>query len=168
MLRSTTGNSTIKSWATIFQLICNVKELDSKTVESPDIQLSDLSWKIVFRRRQVGANIYVLDICIVAKYADTSAKWMCEAEAAVRLSHGVDRSDKFEKRIVKQRFSHEFPTHVIHDFIHWNEFCDRFVQDEKALFEIELSANPLNLIVPSEFAQLYENASCFGKYKQIE
>lgn len=155
MLQSTTGNSTIKSWATIFQFICNVEELESKTVESPDIQLSDLLWKIVFRRRQVGANIYVLDICIVAKYVDSSAKWMCEAEAAVRLSNGINRSDKFEKRIVKQRFSHEFPTYFMHDFLHWNEFCDRFVQDRKASFEIELSASPLNLIVPSELTQSY-------------
>lgn len=162
MLQRATPNSTIKSFATIFQFILNIDDLDLQPVESPDIQLSDLVWKIIFNKRAVGDrrnNVFALDIHVVARSADNITKWMCAADVTIKLFY--KSIEAIRKSITKQQFSDEFASNSIYDFLEWNEFSqyvhqyNQHIHEKKAKFEIEISASPILRIAPSTFAQSF-------------
>lgn len=157
MLRGAPSISTIKSFATTFQFILNIDDLELHRVESSDIPLSDLAWKIIFEKRVVGDrrnNVFSLDIHLVARSANNITNWMCAADVTIKLFYKLNKIEAIRKSFAKHQFSNQFASNGIYDFLEWNEF-NQYVHERKAKFEIEISASPLLRIAPSTFAQSF-------------
>lgn len=152
MLRSASANSTIESFPTSFQFTLNIDELPY--VELPDIELSALSWKIIFEKREDHGEKHgnsVLDIYVGATHAfgaNHFTKWSCEAEVKLRLLREIRGVQIFEKCIPKRQYTNESPFCAIPDFLEWSELCQQFAKGNKAVFEIEISASPLHYLAP--------------------
>lgn len=157
MLQGAPSISTIKSFATTFELILNIDDLELQPVESSEFPLSDLEWKIIFNKRAVGDrrnNVFALDIHVVARSADNITKWMCAADVKIRLFHKLKNIEAIRKSIAKHQFSNQSASNGIYDFLEWNEF-NQYMHERKAKFEIEISASPILRIAPSTFEQSF-------------
>lgn len=83
-------------------------------------------------------------------------KWSCEAQAAFKLLHKEGRNDKsIVKYLPKHKFGHGNLCNGFEDFISWNAFLEDHVSNNEAIFEIEISTNPLNLNYRSGVDQTY-------------
>lgn len=143
----------ICSYNTIFRFTANVQNLTSTVVESSEVTLSNLKWKVNISKRATSGYIGVY---LASQSKCATDKWTCEAQAAFKLRHKDDHNDKpVVKFLSKRQFSNENPCHGIEEFMEWNEFLERFVTNNKVNFEIEISTNPLASMPASDIDQRY-------------
>lgn len=136
----------LNAFRTAFFYTLNTTKLDSSGVDSLMIELNGLKWTVQFRKNsnENCANAHALAICLVGYLKKNEIEWTCEAQASVKLLH-KDGSDEraILKELPKKIFESSDSSHGIDDFIKWDEFLKYYVQNNQAMFEIEISTSPL-------------------------
>lgn len=129
---------------TIFRFTADVSNLASNAVESSEIKLSNLNWKVKLQKASIGDNSKeVLGVSLVAEIDDKTMDWSCEAQTTFKLLRTDGKLDQsIVKYLPKRKFSNEEPSHGFDEFIDWNEFLEQFVDRNKAIFNVEISAEP--------------------------
>lgn len=124
------------------------------TAESSEIESSRVQWKVKLCKKSSVLAVY-LESSLGSESSET-LKWSCEAQAAFKLLHKDGRNDKsIVKYLPKQKFGHSNLCSGFEDFINWTDFLEYHVADNQAVFEIEISTNPLKLNYRSEVDQTY-------------
>lgn len=145
---------------TIFRFIINVNYLESSCIESSDIILSDVSWKVKFCKGRSNADgkndTNALDFELSSVFGENTATWSCKAFMTLKLFHknGQDNST-LVLNLSEQMFSNTNASFGIKSFLSWDTFLEQYVQNNEASFEIEMSTTPLILKVSSEVEQIY-------------
>lgn len=143
-----------------FRFTVNVADLQSDCVESSAVILRDVSWRVKLCKRQIETK-NVLDVFLVLAL-DAADKWSCEAQATFALHQKDNQKDKVvSKALNKHKFSDLSSSFGIEEFIDWETFMAEHVKENKATFDIEITANPSQRIVPSKMVQLYTRLHIF-------
>lgn len=137
------ASTSICSFHTIFRFTVDVTKLSSEPIESSEVKLSNIDWKVKLEKSNENSN--KLGIYLVSKLDENADNWSCEAQATFKLL--PNDMDKMEQSIVKylskKKFSNYKRSHGFHEFVEWNEFLEHFVNEENvASFEVEISTEP--------------------------
>lgn len=132
-------------FATIFRFTADVSMLASGSVVSPEIRLSDVNWKIELQKKTDETGIKnVLGVFLVSKFDKNTENFSIKAQAAFKLLRNDGQMEEsIIKHLPKVRFSSIKQSHGFDDFVDWIDFLDRFVNENGAVFEIEITAEPL-------------------------
>lgn len=169
--------SKINCFKTIVQFEFDVDKLNCVELESPEIVLSEVHWKIKLAKRTAdpeSVNKFVLDVMLLAVRTiadENTAAWSCEARAVFKLMSS-DAENEIVKTISKRGYNNECSMHQIKDFICWNEMTDpenRYVIGNKATLQAEISTNPLKReksteleVTSTDFRVVIENVNKLG------
>lgn len=147
-------SSKLNYMGTIFRFIVNVDDLNSNCIESSDIFLSGVSWRVQFCKR-TNNDSNAVDFILSSTYRDNTVLWSCDTSIAVKLFHKNARdNEKLSLNIPKQAFNNMNSSYEIESVVNWHNFLEQYVQDNKATFEIELSTTPLRLKSVSDVKQI--------------
>lgn len=169
------ASATSCCFGSIFRFTFDISQFDTKPIESSEIRLSDVNWKIQLRKKSTddGSKI-VLGVYLVSTFDDSAANLSCEAQAAFKLLRNDNEIDQsIVKYLRKQQFSNLKQSHGFDEFIDWDDFLAHFVSESKAIFKVEISAEPLHRLtemnIEQEYAKLHvlvkpvsELESCFS------
>lgn len=170
------ANSTVDCLETVFRFKFDIEHLNTREIESPEFSLSKVNWKIKLRKRSTSENnndANVLDVFLVcAALSDVCSTWSCEVQANFKLLSLNSSENDIEKSLSKKEFNNRCLSHGIHKFIEWSELVDpknSFVDENEAIFEIEILTNPLNCVKSMKMEQtstklrlIVENVSKLG------
>lgn len=154
------ATSTSCCCGTIFRFSVDVSQLATNSIESSEIQLSDVNWKIQLRKNQTDdGGKAVLGVYLVSAFDATNLS--CEAQATFKLLRNDNQIDQsIVKYLQKQKFSYHKKSHGFDEFIEWDNFLAHFVSEGKAVLKVEISAEPLHrltaeLNIEQEYAKLH-------------
>lgn len=126
--------------------------------ESPAFQFCDINWKIRLVKKPIGdiTERDVIAIYLVSNIDNDNVKWSCEAKAVFKLLQlkSSDKNSAIVKCLPKQRFRNECCVHGIDNFIEWDQFIEHYVVGAKAIFQIEIYANPSLSISPIDIQEI--------------
>lgn len=98
-------SSKLNYMGTIFRFIVNVDDLYSNCIESSDIILSGVSWRVQFCKRTINDSDAV-DFILSSWYRDNAVLWSCDTSIAVKLFHKNARDNEtLSLNIPKQAFN---------------------------------------------------------------
>lgn len=155
------ANATSSCFGTIFRFTVDVSNLASNPIESSEIQVNNVNWKIKLRKNTVDdGGTEALGIYLVSPFNHNTANSTCEAQAAFKLLRNDDQSDQsVVKYLRKQTFSNINRSHGFDDFIDWNDFHAHFVNEGKAILKVEISAEPIyratEMNIEQEYAKIH-------------
>lgn len=149
-------NSKLDCLGTVFHFIVNVDDLEANCVESPDVMLSGVAWRVKFCKGshvKEGKDTDVVDFFISSAYKNNEVPWSCEASVVLRLFHKDDpKNNTMTLKLKKQTFSNK--KLQLSASLSWDTFLEQYVQDNEATFEIEMLTTPLILKTPSDVEQI--------------
>lgn len=170
--------SNVDCLETIFCFKVNLDDFELGEIESTEVILSKVPWKIKLVKRSTSENnnnVNVLDIILVgAPPSDITktTKWSCEVKASIKLLALNSTGTEIVKHFVKKQFNNKCLSHEINDFVSWEELLDeknQYVEENEVTFEIGIQTNPLNCIEPMAMEQtstkarvIVENVSKLG------
>lgn len=143
--------------STIFRFTADVSSLATNLIESPEIRVSDVNWKVQLQKKSIAGGEAVLGVILVTTFDE--ANLSCDAQATFKLLRNDNQiNQSIVKYLPKRKFSSLKNAHGFDEFVDWADFLAHFVSDGKATFKIEISAEPLQRMVEAtieqEFAQL--------------
>lgn len=154
--------SNIDCLDTVFRFKINIDELESGEIESPEICLSKIAWKIQLCKRLINegdSDASIIDIRLVgtppSDISDT-AKWSCDVRAIFKLLSKTTGKDIL-KSFSKKEFNNKCPAHEISGFVSCAELLDpknQYIQENEATFEIRILVNPLNCVKSMKMEQI--------------
>lgn len=171
------ASSNVDCLETNFRFKFDIEKLESKEIESPEFSLSKLNWKIKLCKRSTSESntidTNVLDIFIVCvALSDICAAWSCDVRANFKLVSSSASEQEIEKSFTRKEFNNKCLSHGINGFISWAELIDPkngYVNENEAIFDIDILTNPLNCIKSMEMEQtstkfrlIVENVSKLG------
>lgn len=136
----------LSKFATGFRFTLNTANLNSGWMNSPEIELRNLKWKVKFCKKSTeGSNdTGSLAVHLESTFDKDSTKWWCDAQAAFKSLQKDDQADKsVVKYLSKKTFDKENLSHGIDDFIKWDVFLRQHVYGNQATFEIEMTTSSL-------------------------
>lgn len=145
----------------IFQLTVDDTDLAKNSIESSEIRLSDVNWKIKLEKRIIDGNKEYLGVYLVSTFVDGAANLSCEAQATFKLLRNNGQiAESIVKYLQSQTFNNANPSHGFDDYIDWNDFNAGFVSAQgKTILKIELSTQPvyrtIALDIQQEYAKLH-------------
>lgn len=157
----------------IFQFKVNIESLEAGEILSPEVKLSNLSWKIKLCRLSIN-DVNYIDISLVCvPPSDIAvANWSCDVRATFKLLSFASTEKEIVKRLSKKKFDKDSLTHGIGQFCMWNDLIvpkNQYICDNEATFEVEILSNPLNCIKTRSMDQtatklrlIVENVSKLG------
>lgn len=151
------ASATSSCLSTIFRFTFDISQLDVNPIESSEIELSDVNWKIQLRKNSTDDGSKVnLGVYLVSTFDDGAPSLSCNAQASFKLLRNDNEiGQSIVKYLRKQKFSNLQQAHGFDEFIEWNEFLAHFVTDSKAIFKIEISAEPLQRLIITTIEQEY-------------
>lgn len=146
----------LHSYETVVEFELNADRLEAannpKCVESSTFELNDITWKIRACRE---GQIKRIDISLVSLWDADSAAWSCEAAATFKLL-AKDKEEPIVKSFEHYKFNKDEPMQTIQDFVVWEDFTEKYVTGEHAIFEITISTK-----TPNRAAKLDESFAKF-------
>lgn len=163
--------ATNRCLSTIFRFTIDVSQLTTNSIGSPEIRVSDVNWKIQLKKNPTdcdGGKV-ALGVYLVSTFDE--ANLSCDAQATFKLLRNDNRADQsIVKYLQKQKFTNLKNLHGFDGFVDWTDFHTDFVNDGKATFKVEISAEPPQRLaqlttIDQEYAKLHvfvENVSQLG------
>lgn len=148
------ATATSCSFGTIFRFTGDISQLNlQNSIESPEIQLSDVKWKVQLRKKQIdGGGKAVLGVYLVSTFDATNLS--CEAQATFKLLGNENQMDRsIVKYLRQQTFNNLKTTHGFDEFIDWDDLLAYFVNDGKANFKVEITAEPVHRLTDANVEQ---------------
>lgn len=139
---------------TIFRFVVDVSNLASNAVESSEVGLSNVNWKVKLQKVSIEENNKnILGVHLVSGFGDKTVDWSCEAQATFKLLRNDGKLDQsIVKYLPKQKFCNDERSHGFDEFVDWNEFLEHFASKNKAIFMVEISTEPsIQTNRPSQF-----------------
>lgn len=120
---------------TAVKFTVNVKTLQLNCVESNEVSLNELFWKIRLCKSSNMVKAY-----LVSNIPQEAPKWSCIAESVIKL---VDRfsTRNIVKNITEQSFNATNPVSYGIEFVDWNTLLTNFTYNNEALFKIKILAD---------------------------
>lgn len=119
---------------TFFRIRVTVDEIESKCVKMPDFQLSLVFWTI-----QLCNTPDAVNASLVSYYAREGRQWSSKAEAIFRLMPKDDGSREPIEQTISSQFDNKNPSFGIEELVSWSVFMEEYVQENAAIFEVEIS-----------------------------
>lgn len=122
------ASTSICSFHTIFGFTVNVTDLASQPIESPEVKLSNINWKVKLKKKSNDRK-NKLGIFLVSNFDDNTVKWSCGAQATFKLlpNDNDELKQSIVKYLPKQKFSNEKRSHGYGKFVQWKKFLKHFV-----------------------------------------
>lgn len=148
------STSVINPIENVIQLVVDVNDLELNCIESPDYILNALPWRIKLCKSIVDSNntkLNVVNASLESRFGDYISKWSCKAGAIFKLYPKNRKNDEIiVKNITMDTFDSISPSHGIDEFVSWDTFLDKYVLENEAIFEINISTNSPNRRVETE------------------
>lgn len=137
------STSVINPIENVIQLVVDVNDLELNCIESPDYILNALPWKIKLCKSIVDSNNTkrnVVNASLESPFGDYMSKWSCKAGAIFKLFPKNRKNDEIiVKNITKDTFDSMSTSQGIDEIVSWETFLDKYVLENEALFEINIS-----------------------------
>lgn len=153
--------SNIDCLETVFRFKVNIDDLETGKIESPDICVSKIPWKIQLLKRSISESndASYLDVYLVGSTPsniDATTKWSCDVRAIFKLLSKAPGKG-IVKHFTKKQFSHKCLSHGISEFVPWDELLEaknQYIYENEVTFEIKILANPLNCAKSMQMEQI--------------
>lgn len=135
-----------------FRFAANVSQLESECVESSEIILNYVSWRVKLCKQNETNSVGVY----LESFLNSNVSyWSCEAEASFKL-FPVDANDRpIIRNLTKHKYTNESSSIGIEEFADWDEFMLKYTSENVANFEIEISTSPLEHTPPNVMNPIY-------------
>lgn len=167
--------------ASVFRFTADVTYLNSRCVESSPVPLNNLFWKVKICKSN-NEPFVAVDVSLFAYSDHAFSRWESEAQATVRLLPIDTRVHPASKQLSITKFTSSHPEHTIQSIVSWNDFYANYVKENRATFEIALSAGPSATssssmvrretsdieVIKSRLHIMLENADQFGRTETSE
>lgn len=123
-----------------------VEEADhtDKCVESPEIQLQNVLWKVKTCKENKD-NVDILNIFLVSTFSADKSKWSCDAAADFVLKKIENGPEDITKQLETKTFTSTNSENGAINVTDWENF-KKFLVDGVATFEITLKISPPNRV----------------------
>ncbi|XP_031632842.1 uncharacterized protein LOC116346777, partial [Contarinia nasturtii] len=133
---------------TVFRFKFNIDRLKLGEIETPEIKLSKLHWKIKLNKRSTSESnndTDEIDVSLVCEPSSDINKtiWSCNALAVFKL---VSSKQEIVKTLSNKEFNSKHLSHTINGFVPWNELLNvenQYMNENEVSLDIEIQTNPL-------------------------
>lgn len=115
-----------------------LQEIRVLCIQSAKFELNDVTWKIQACKDGERDNS-VLHMSLVSIFEGDSAAWSCEANATFTLL-SIDGENSIVLSFDYYNFNKDESVCTIDDFIEWDNFFEKHVHEDRAIFEIAIKA----------------------------
>lgn len=129
--------SQVNCLASVFRFTADVSYLSQRCVESSNVTLNNLSWKVQICKGTYNSGD-TIDVTLAASSDGSHSNWSTEAEATIKL-HPKKTVQLIEKTLPKTKFTSDDFERTIKNVVSYSDFMSNFVYDNLAEFEIALS-----------------------------
>lgn len=123
-------------------------------VESSEITLSNVSWKVKLCKRQTSNGTDVVDFYLQS-LSNEHEYWSSDAQATIKLLPVNDIDRILVRKLAKRNYKNTNSANAVKAFISWEDFVQNYVNDNVAKFEIELSTNGVTHYAPRNVTQSF-------------
>lgn len=165
----------------VFRFTTDVTNWISGCDESSNIPLNNLHWKVKVCQRYNENSVLVVDVRLLAYSVQNFPSWETAAQATVRLLPTENNTHIVSKQLPITAFTSSAPEHAINSFVSWDDFHKFFVNENRATFEIALSAENSAAVSMVQHSQtsdieviktrlhiMLENVNQFGRTESSE
>lgn len=140
--------SKLYSFESIIEFELNVRELQesaiAKCIQSAKFKLNDVTWKIqACRNFDSSHSIDNVDMSLVSIFDGDSAAWSCEANASFKLL-AMDGEESIVQSFDYYNFNADESVRTIDDFVSWDDFFEKHVEEDHAIFVITIVCRTIN------------------------
>lgn len=134
---SNTNSVNVSCLGSVIRFTSDVSKIVSRCIESPEINLNNLLWKVKICYENSFFWAYLQSSSSVR-----ASNWTCDARATIKALPNNKHEGIFVRQLPNYRYS-ESKTNQRIELMSWSLFTSNYVNENEANFEIEISTIPV-------------------------